>query len=406
MNNLKYDRLLYLDYIRGFIVILVVLQHATQCYAHYWGGRFWFVPAPDRSTSFDILFMYTDSFAMQALFFVAGIFVLPSLMRRGWKGFVREKLIHLGVPFALGVIFIVPLLMYPKYYLTKDPYMSYWEFWTTIFFTHCLSSGGFWFLALLLILSFIIVVLHSTFPQLTSLLGKFVSIIVRRPLVGFLIVGETGAALIGISDLIWGAPWWIGFLSLFYVRANMFFSYILYFLLGVGFYLSDIYKDKNILERLSSRWHFWSLLTFILSLAYTSYSIEYFEKGAFSDEIRYFFRYGGEWVNAWPIIIREAPGILIRTTLHGFLCSSQIVFMIAIFYILQRRNRPFWLGLSASSYGIFIFHESLVVWTQFELLDNSLLPIIKCFLSFAIGLIGSWSLTVFLRSFHILKRVL
>ncbi len=406
MHSSKAKRLHFLDNARGFIIALVVLQHATQAYAYVWGGDLWFVPTTDRDTFFDAIFMTTDSFIMQTLFLISGMFILPSLERRGWWSFTVEKMVRLVIPCFLGIIIIVPMLAYPRHLITAQNPLSYLDFWANIFFPHELQGGGFWFLILLSALTFATAIIHTTMPFLLNWLSQLAKGMVKNPLYGFLVLGGVGAILIGVSDLAWGAKWWIGFWKVFFARANMLLSFIFYFFIGVGLQYSGVLKDEKLLEKLSHSWLQWSVIASILAVLYISFSLSYLYDGAFSDEVRYYFMKGGSWAQAWPIIFDEAPLVLVRTTLHGFFCAAITIAILATLRCFTESQPPLWTSLAACSYGIYFFHEPFVVWVQYGLLDSTLPPTIKLLFAFTIGLVASWAFTDrILRRMPVTKKV-
>ena len=177
-------------------------------------------------------------------------------------------------------------------------------------------------------------------------------------------------------------------------------------MLGVGAQYSGILKDQQVLEKLSQNWVIWAIISVGLAVAYSGYSVNYAFEGAYSDEIRYYFYEGGTWGNAWPVIFSEAPMVLIRTTLHGFLCAAITITMIAVLYRFTNDSPPVWESLAACSYGIYFFHEPFVVWTQYILLDSTLPALFKLLVAFGIGLGASWLLTAkVLRKLPVTKRV-
>jgi glucan biosynthesis protein C len=66
-----------------------------------------------RWIGFDLIVAFNETFSMPLLFFVSGIFVRQSLVRKGaWKYF-GDRLKRLGLPFVIGVLFLIPLAYYP-----------------------------------------------------------------------------------------------------------------------------------------------------------------------------------------------------------------------------------------------------------------------------------------------------
>ena len=140
-----HNRILFIDHLRGLMFALMAVDHSLHGYAQYW-GRFWFFRDQDRSIVFDALYMHNNSIIIPMLFFIFGMWVLPSLEQRGILGYFKERLIRLGIPFMIGVPLIVPLLSYPRYEYFTAPGASFFDFWPMIFFTEKLQAGPFWVL--------------------------------------------------------------------------------------------------------------------------------------------------------------------------------------------------------------------------------------------------------------------
>lgn len=405
MQTTHAKRFHFIDHVRGFVIALVVLQHAVQAYGTMW-GTLWFIKAPDRDSFYDAIFFFTDNFIMAALFFVAGIFVIPSLTRRGLRSFTLEKIIRLVLPFIFGVLFIVPWLTYPRYRMhTEDP-LNFFDYWRQVYLFDGIKPGGFWFLAFLTGLMMMAAFIHLCLPFLTRWLGCFVTWLVKKPVRGFIIFAGLTALIISASDFYWGAPWWVGFWKLFFARGNQFITYILYFITGVGIGQADVLNKTDVLEKLSLNWQKWVALTAVLAVLYIGYCLSYMYDGTFSGDLREYFREGGSWAGAWPLIADLAPSILIRTILSGLLCAAQTITVIAVFYRFANTLNPFWVSLGACSYGIYVLHEPFVLWMQYALMDYTLAPFIKAALAFAVGLSVAWFLTErVLRKLPGLKKV-
>jgi fucose 4-O-acetylase-like acetyltransferase len=75
---------------------------------------------------------FNETFFMPLLFFVSGIFVWQSLVRRGRLKYLRGRLTRLGIPFVIGVLFLIPLAYYPAHLqiaLITGAQTSYVAFW-------------------------------------------------------------------------------------------------------------------------------------------------------------------------------------------------------------------------------------------------------------------------------------
>jgi len=108
-------------YLRGFIIVLVLAHHSAIAYSVF--ARFnsqhylWGAPIVDsqRWLGFDLLVLFNDIFFVPLMFFLSGLFAWPSLARKGNWAFVRDRSLRLGLPFALAVLFLMPLAYYPSF---------------------------------------------------------------------------------------------------------------------------------------------------------------------------------------------------------------------------------------------------------------------------------------------------
>jgi fucose 4-O-acetylase-like acetyltransferase len=52
---------------------------------------------------------------MALMFFVSGLFVWSSLIRKGNASFLRDRFKRLGIPFLFAAAIVAPLAYYPSY---------------------------------------------------------------------------------------------------------------------------------------------------------------------------------------------------------------------------------------------------------------------------------------------------
>lgn len=90
-------------------------------------------------------------FLIALLFLVAGLLTEPSVRRKGSARFVRDRLLRLGVPFAVYVGLVQPALVYALQRSVGEATGSYWyEFLGR---ERQLDTGPLWFVGVLLIFS-------------------------------------------------------------------------------------------------------------------------------------------------------------------------------------------------------------------------------------------------------------
>jgi len=401
----SHQRLQCFDSLRGFIIVLVVFQHAVNAYTSLYGGRRWFVPTSDLHTFYDGLFLLTDSFIMSILFLISGCFVRPSLENSGPGVFLKKKVIRFGVPFLFGVSCIVPLLTYLRYILHTSAPKGYFEYWFGVFFSHDLQAAGFWFLAYLFLLMSMGGMLIRFYPRFLKHVTSPLLLFQTRPYLGFCVLSGISALLITLPDLYWGPFQWIGFGKVFYVRANLFLNYIFFFFMGMGMREHQLLQT-NTLRRLESCLGSWVMLSFGFGVLYISYCLAFINEGAFATHLQYYFHVHFESETFWRLFQDVAPWILIRTVFHGFFCVSLTIALIALFYRFFRESTPLWTSLGACSFGIYIFHEPIVTLVHYVFLDSSMPTFMKALMAFALGLGVSWKLTHSLKTLSGLKSVL
>jgi hypothetical protein len=119
------------------MIFLVVLLHAGLVYESSGiTAFFWIVDDPSTNDLSGILNLIIDIFAMPAIFFVSGFFVLHSLKNKKGLDFVKSKFKRLIVPWAIAVLTLLPLYKVIFLYSRNLPQ----EDWTTYFHW----SNGIW----------------------------------------------------------------------------------------------------------------------------------------------------------------------------------------------------------------------------------------------------------------------
>ena len=143
-------RFFYLDNIRIYLTILVILHHATLAYG---GTGGWAIHDEITDDISPILFTFfnalNQSYFMTTFFLLAGYFTPRSLERKGSKNFLVDRLIRLGIPLLVytTLIFNFNLWMINQFYLDR-PYQYVWTY----------QPGHLWFLQLLFLFALFYVI--------------------------------------------------------------------------------------------------------------------------------------------------------------------------------------------------------------------------------------------------------
>ncbi len=322
-----------------------------------------------RWFGFDLFCAWQDVGLMTLMFFLSGLFVPSSLARKGsWK-FLSDRLLRIGLPFVLAVIFLAPLAYYPAYRTTAVDLSlnAYWQHWLALPFWPC---GPQWFLGQLLAFNVLAVALYRLVPGWDQPLVRLVDFAGGNP-VRFVVVLVTASALAYVPLVLAYSPFeWtnIGPISFQLSRPL---HYLVYFLAGVA--VGTYGLDRGLLDCdgvLARRWPVWlatAFVGFLLWAAPTSVAM-------------------ADWSNA-PLIAKFAAGMgFVVACAAGCLCSLAICLRFA-----HWRLRAFD-SLSANAYRMYLIHYVFAVWLQYALLDTALFAIGKAAIVFAGTLIMSWAI--------------
>jgi len=135
---------------------MIIAIHGVLSYVGF--DQFWSYADVQEATFSPVteamLFAVIGPFALfmiALLFLVAGLLTRPSLERKGAGRFAADRLLRLGVPFAVFTFGLWPLLMYALYHPLGAAPGSYWDEFVDE--SGHLDIGPLWFVGVLLIFS-------------------------------------------------------------------------------------------------------------------------------------------------------------------------------------------------------------------------------------------------------------
>lgn len=148
-------RSLHVDHIKVLLIGLVIAAHGILGYSEL---GFWPYAEMNEATlsgaTHTLLYALvgpTSLVLIPTLFLIAGLLTPGSLERKGSRGFARDRLVRLGIPFAVYVLVVQPVLMYPFH----PPGQRASSFWRENVRGDqaSLDSGPLWFVGVLLLYS-------------------------------------------------------------------------------------------------------------------------------------------------------------------------------------------------------------------------------------------------------------
>jgi glucan biosynthesis protein C len=376
---------LALSNLRAFVILIVLAFHSFLAYlGSLPDAPFPFDIAPFRWNAFpvvdsqrwfgfDIFCAFQDVYLMSFMFFMSGLFVWPSLKRKGSAVFLSDRLLRIGLPFAGAVLILAPIALYPAYLVTAtDPSVSaFWEHWLALPFW---PSGPAWFLWQLLALNILAAAIFRFVPSWGEFLGRISDSAAERPLRYFALL-VTLSAIAYVPLALAFTPWAWKTFGVFSLQLSRPLHYIVYFFAGVGIGAHGLERGLlGVSGPLARRWAAW-LAAFLAAFV----------------------------VWAGPIALmpdrNNGPISLQIVSDFGFVLACACgCFFVAGVSVRFARWRFAWLdSLSHSAYGMYLIHYVFVVWLQYALLGAALSAITKASIVFTVTVIASWGTMILVR---------
>jgi len=369
-----------LSNLRACAVLSLLAFHSVLAYLDYLpAAPFAFDDAPYRWTAFpmvdpqrwlgfDLLCGFQDVYLMSLLFFLSGVFVWPSILRRGEAGFLQSRFLRLCVPAALVVLLVMPLAHYATYRVTAvDPAIAaFWKHWLALPFW---PSGPPWFLWQLFAFNVAAAVLCSVAPRWCRRLARLSSSARTEPRRYFWrLVALSALAYVPLA-FAFGSLRWFEY-AVFAFQLSRPLHYAVYFFAGFGVGIYGL--ERGLLAAdgaLAQRWATWlasALAAYVLWMGLTALSLQ--------------------------------PGAVAATRIAAHLafalsCATSCFAFFALFLRFAAQRTRLLDKAAENSYGMFLVHYVFVVWLQYALLDTLLPAILKGVLVFAGVVMLSWAAT-------------
>jgi glucan biosynthesis protein C len=346
-------RLLFMDNLRVFLTILVVLHHLAITYGA--SGSWFYLERPTTELAGALLSLFTllNHFYFMGLFFlIAGYFVPGALDRKGPRQFLKDRLVRLGIPLVLYSFLISPFVLFVKG--TQEGWwvgslsqfvMMYWrELW--------FSPGPLWFVEALLIFSLAYVLGKAILNRIQTHWGSRASLAVQRPLthariltlILFIAPLSFAVRIFFPLDTEWG-----------HFQLSMFPQYIFLFTAGILAYRHDWLPE---LPRGVRR--IWSVIALLVIVGLPLFSVF---SGALENPAP--FQGGVTWQS------------LVTVLLEAIYCVAMPILLLGVFRLrLDRQGR---LGkiLSRNAYTVYIIHPAVLVGLAYALQEVAIDPLLK-----------------------------
>ena len=378
-------------YLHGTAILLVIVGHS---FLGYYPGPFPF-PEHVRRMAYPVLDPhrfkgsrtfngFDDIYLMALIFFLSGLFVLGSLRRKGAGGYLRDRMLRLGLPFLISALVVSGIAYYPSYLQSRPAVggnlADYFATWQTPLQW---MSGAAWFVGVLLLYDCVLSAVQAFAPGVLTWISRLCTGSNNTLRFYALVVGLSAIAYLPMVA-IFGAYDWFN-LGPFWIQKCRVLLYGLYFFLGAGVGgagLSTSLAAPG--SNLARRWYAWAVAAILVFLVAGNLRLLSLNHHTYDDPL-------------WRLIV--GVGWI-------FSCATSSFALLAIFVRFANRPNRIFESLSANAYGMYLTHYAIVTWTQYALLVSSIPPLTKALLVIAAASAGSWVLTMALRRIPAVARII
>ncbi len=360
-----------IDRTRTFLTLVVLIHHAVIPYT-YFGHT-----DAKSFIGFDMIVLATDSFFMAMFFFLSGLFVWPGLAHKSPGTFLRDRLLRLGLPFAIAALTVIPIAYY-TFALREQPDLAFSAFWWKMVTAGPWPSGPIWFVWLLLAFDLTASLLYRISSRLVDPINLMSQRGFDQPAIFFLFLLAVSAAVYIPSLLYFGPNRWFEF-GPFSVQLSRLPQYFAYFLIGAGIGAASV--DRGLLSadgRLAKSSWGWIAVTLVPYCG--MWGMIYIKRGILDN----------------PPVQPQWYHLFYGLFFVAF--SAAILFAILAYFLRFKRSGTSVLDpFQGDAYGIFLVHYPIALWLQYWLFNYDLPAIVKAAVGLVLTIAFSWALTRALR---------
>ena len=371
-------RSLYIDNLRIFLIILVILLHSTITYVGI-GGWYYIEHQAEGLVMIPfVMFLFTlQSFFMGLFFLISAYFTVPSYNRKGGWEFLKDRFVRLGIPLVVFYFFINSLTIY---ILAKYIHNYEYSFGHFYMYDQGFGFGPMWFVETLIYFTLIYALIRFLIRK-----RKWQEFVEKPfPKVWQVIAFAILIGLISFTARIW--------FSLGYniphtgLQVPYFSQYIAMLILGVF-----VYKYKwfdKISFKYGIRWLIFALFLIFIVLPLFLYF------GGGKDNNLEPYMGGLHWQSMFMAVLEQMLGI------------SLMISLVGIFKAKLNTQDKFKKALSASAYTVYVIHPLILVAIAVGLRNWDLSPYLKLVILAPVMIAVCFTLAYLIRGIPYFKRVL
>lgn len=362
------DRIHFIQWLRVFLIALVVAHHAGQPYGPT-GGR-WPIEDPVNVEWLGTFFAVNAAFFMGFFFLIAGYFTPGSYDRKGGAVFVRDRLVRLGIPLVFFTFVVFPLV---GYFLDRPP-VGFFTFYVFEYIGRWqLEMGPLWFVAQLLVLSLLYALFRSWLARSRASDDRALPVPGDRAILIYVLA----LALAGATIRIW-APQdlWVHLLWLVPAEPAHLPQYVSLFAIGIIAGRGQWFSGVSV--PLAARWFSVGAVAFAIMVA--------------------------AMLNQPRLPVWLDTGVL-WGFIEAFVCVGMILGLLVIFRTWCNRPGPWLDRLDGNVYGVYLIHIFIVVALQLAILAQPWSATLKFVLVAVLGIGLSFTIAAALRQIPYVRQV-
>ncbi len=373
------SRLLYIDNLRIFLTVLVILHHLMVIYA---GSGSWIYNEGREDEITNALggwFCAANQAYFMGLFLLISAYFVPgSYDRKGPAKFLLDRLFRLGIPLVVYGWVLRPLFIYYGMHLGSG--LSFWSWYSSRYFQvyGVIGGGPLWFIETLLIFSLLYVLGRKLIPSRPAPLGHEMRFPGNRAILLFGVFLGAASFLVRLFSPVNNT-----FAPLNLQFAN-FAQYIALFILGLIAYRRN--WIATLPEQVGGRW---LRIAILLILLYAPLGLL---TGANKNEELFL----GGW--HWQAML--------LAQWEAFVCLSMSIGLIWLFRRRLNKQGMVTQELSRGAYSAYLIHELVI--TSLALLAVSLMaaPLLKFILMALVSIPLCFALSSLIRRLPYMQRIL
>ncbi len=374
-------RLLFVDNIRVFLTILVLLHHLMITYAgtgswYYQEGKEDFVAG-----AFGAWFETTNQAYFMGLFLLISAYFVPgSYDRKGAAHFLKDRLIRLGIPLALYSWIVRPILVYFDPINGAGASLAFTDYIGKYFAQNPLiGAGPLWFIETLLIFSLVYVFWRLATPSRPAEPVAETRFPGNRAIIVFALLVALAAFVIRL----WLPALW-NFVPL-NLQFPFFAQYIALFVVGL-----IAYRRNWLLGMPESTGRFWLGVGIVMIFLFWPMMLA---GGALSGDLSPFM--GGWRWQAMAYALWES-----------FVCVGMCIGVVYLFRRFANQQGTLAKFLSPNAYTAYLIHGPIIVSVAYAARGIEIYPLLKWALVAVVAVPLCFGLSSLIRKLPYTKRVL